>query len=155
MENNVMTAKEYLLQYDEAVRVAERLKTEYDQELLKIDAVRSTLGGDGTPHRTGISRATEDKAIRLADKALKLKDAELEAIRIRQEVFDLIRTVPGEKGDVLYERYINLVEDKETGRLRLKTWDEVAEAVKYSKRHAQNLHDAALEVVQHFILLHS
>ena len=150
-----MTAKEYLQQYGEAVRVAERLKTEYDQELLKIDAVRSTLGGDGTPHGTGISRATEDKAIRLADKALELKDAELDAIRIRQEVFDLIRTVPGEKGDVLYERYINLVEDKETGRLRLKTWDEVAEAVKYSKRHARNLHDEALDIVQHFLLLHS
>lgn len=155
MKNNVMTAKEYLQQYGEAVRVAERLKTEYDQELLKIDAVRSTLGGDGTPHGTRISRATEDKAIRLADKALELKDAELEAIRSRQEVFDLIRKVPGEKGDVLYERYINLVEDKETGRRRLKTWDEVAEAVKYSKRHARNLHDKALEVVNHFLLLHS
>lgn len=150
-----MTAKEYLQQYGEAVRIAERLKTEYDQELLKIDAIRSPLGGDGTPHGSGISKATENKAIRLADKALELKDAELEAIRIRQEVFDLIRKVPGEKGDVLYERYINLVEDKETGRLRLKTWDEVAEAVKYSKRHARNLHDEALEVVNHFLLLHS
>lgn len=133
MENNVMTAKEYLQQYGEAVRVAERLKTEYDQELLKIDAVRSTLGGDGTPHGTGISRATEDKAIRLADKALELKDAELEAVRIRQEVFDLIRTVPGEKGDVLYERYINL-----------KSWSEVAAAVGYSERHVYNLHREGL-----------
>ena len=128
-----MTAKEYLQQYGEAVRVAERLKTEYDQELLKIDAVRSTLGGDGTPHGTGISRATEDKAIRLADKALELKDAELEAVRIRQEVFDLIRTVPGEKGDVLYERYINL-----------KSWGEVAAAVGYSERHVYNLHREGL-----------
>ena len=148
MEVNVMTAKEYLQQYGDAVRIAERLKKEYDQELLKIDAVRSTLGGDGTPHGTGISRATEDKAIRLADKALELKDAELEAIQIRQEVFDLISTVPGEKGDVLYERYINYIRDNETGRLRQKTWREVAAAVGYSKSRAHDLHNEALDLIK-------
>ena len=139
-----MTAKEFLQQYGEAVRIAERIKTEYDQEQDLIDSVRSALGGDGVPHGGGISKATENKAIKLADKALELKDAELEAIRIRQKVFDVIRTVPGEKGDVLYERYINL-----------KTWDEVADSVGYSKRHARNLHDEAIDIVQHFLLLHS
>lgn len=139
-----MTAKEFLQQYGEAVRIAERIKTEYDQEQDLIDSVRSALGGDGVPHGGGISKATENKAIKLADKALELKDAELEAIRIRQKVFDVIKTVPGEKGDVLYERYINL-----------KSWDEVADSVGYSKRHARNLHDEALDIVQHFLLLHS
>lgn len=139
-----MTAKEFLQQYGEAVRIAERVKTEYDQEQDLIDSVRSALGGDGTPHGGGISKATENKAIKLADKALELKDAELEAISIRQKVFDVIRTVPGEKGDVLYERYINL-----------KSWDEVADSVGYSKRHARNLHDEAIDIVQHFLLLHS
>lgn len=139
-----MTAKEFLQQYGEAVRIAERIKTEYNQERDLIDSVRSALGGDGVPHGGGISKATENKAIKLADKALELKDAELEAIRIRQKVFDVIRTVPGEKGDVLYERYINL-----------KSWDEVADSVGYSKRHARNLHDEAIDIVQHFLLLHS
>ena len=139
-----MTAKEFLQQYGEAVRITERIKTEYDQEQDLIDSVRSALGGDGTPHGGGISKATENKAIKLADKALELKDAELEAIRIRQKVFDVIRTVPGEKGNVLYERYINL-----------KSWDEVADSVGYSKRHARNLHDEAIDIVQHFLLLHS
>lgn len=139
-----MTAKEFLQQYGEAVRIAERVKTEYDQEQDLIDSVRSALGGDGTPHGGGISKAIENKAIKLADKALELKDAELEAISIRQKVFDVIRTVPGEKGDVLYERYINL-----------KSWDEVADSVGYSKRHARNLHDEAIDIVQHFLLLHS
>lgn len=139
-----MTAKEFLQQYGEAVRIAEMVKTEYDQEQDLIDSVRSALGGDGTPHGGGISKATENKAIKLADKALELKDAELEAISIRQKVFDVIRTVPGEKGDVLYERYINL-----------KSWDEVADSVGYSKRHTRNLHDEAIDIVQHFLLLHS
>lgn len=139
-----MTAKEFLEQYGEAVRIAERIKTEYDQEQDIIDSVRYALGGDGTPHGGGISKATENKAIKLADKALELKDAELEAISIRQKVFAVIRTVPGAKGDVLYERYINL-----------KSWDEVADSVGYSKRHARNLHDEAIDIVQHFLLLHS
>ena len=139
-----MTAKEFLQQYGEAARIAEMVKTEYDQEQDLIDSVRSALGGEGTPHGGGISKATENKAIKLADKALELKDAELEAISIRQKVFDVIRTVPGEKGDVLYERYINL-----------KSWDEVADSVGYSKRHARNLHDEAIDIVQHFLLLHS
>lgn len=139
-----MNAKEYLQQYGEAVRIAERLKKEYDHELLKIDSVRSTLGGDGTPHGGGISKSTEDKAIRLADKALELKDAEFEAIRIRQEVFSMINRIPGKKSDVLYERYINL-----------KSWDEVAAAVGYSKRHARNLHSEALDDVKHFLLFPS
>lgn len=135
-----MTAKEFLQQYGEAVRIAEMIKTEYDQEQDLIDSVRSALGGDGVHHGGGISKATENKAIKLADKALELKDAELEAISIRQKVFDVIRTVPGEKGDVLYERYINL-----------KSWDEVADSVGYSKRHARNLHDEAIDIVQHFL----
>lgn len=139
-----MTAKEFLEQYGEAVRIAEMVKTEYDQEQDLIDSVRSALGGDGTHHGGGISKETENKAIKLADKALELKDAELDAISIRQKVFDVIRTVPGEKGDVLYERYINL-----------KSWDEVADSVGYSKRHARNLHDEAIDIVQHFLLLHS
>lgn len=143
-EISVMTAKEFLQQYGEAVRIAEMVKTEYDQEQDLIDSVRSALGGDGTPHGGGISKATENKAIKLADKALELKDAEIEAISIRQKVFDVIRTVPGEKGDVLYERYINL-----------KSWDEVADSVGYSKRHTRNLHDEAIDIVQHFLLLHS
>lgn len=150
-----MTAKEFLQQYGEAVRLADRLRSEYDQERDLIDSIHSALGGDGTPHGGGISKATENKAIRLADKALELKDAELEAIRIRQKVFDVINRVPGEKGDVLYQRYINLIPDKETGRLRLRTWGEVAAEVGYSERHCRNLHNEALEFVQHFLLFPS
>ena len=67
-----MRAKDYLKQYEDLNRIAQRCKTEYDLEIEKIDAIGSTLAGDpGMPHGTGISRKTEDKAIRLADKALK------------------------------------------------------------------------------------
>ena len=67
-----MKAKEYLRQYEELNRKALRYKSEYETESEKIDAIGSTLSSDaGMPHGTGISRRTEDKAIRLADAALK------------------------------------------------------------------------------------
>lgn len=128
-----MTVKEYLQQYENAARVARRLKREYENELEQIDNIRSGLGGDGTPRGSGTSRSVEEKAIRLADKALEWKTAELEAIQLRQEIFDVINTVPDEMGDVLYERYINL-----------KSWSEVAKAVGYSKSRTHTLHRKAL-----------
>ena len=139
-----MTAKEYLQQYADAVRIAQRLKTEYEDELDQIDNIRSALGGDGLPKGGGISKTVEERAIRLADKALEWKHAELDAIRIRQEIFETIMSVPGAEGDVLYERYINL-----------KSWSKVAQTIGYSKRQACNLERRGLELVKHFIELHS
>ena len=139
-----MTAKEFLQQYRDAVLIADRLRNEYEKELILIDAVRSVSDNDGMPHGSGINKPTEEKAVKLADKALELKDAELEAIRIRQKVFDVIQTIPGDQGVILYERYINL-----------KSWEEVASTVGYSKRHVYNIHKEALDSVKHFLLLHS
>ena len=63
-----MTAKEYLKQYETATKRANRYKTEYEHESELVDSVRSTLGGDGQPHGTGVSKAVENRAIRLSDK---------------------------------------------------------------------------------------
>lgn len=103
-----MTAKEFLRQYEELNKRANRLRHEYETELEKIDAIGSTLGSDGTPHGSGISRRTEDKAIRLADKAAKWKIAELDALEKRQEVFEVINRIGDKPGEILFERYVNL-----------------------------------------------
>lgn len=137
-----MTAKEFLRQYEVLNNKALRCKTEYETELEKIDAIGSTLSNDaGMPHGTGISRKTEDRAIRLADKALKWKEAELDAIEKRQEVFEVINRVPGIEGDLLYERYINL-----------KSWEQVAEAIDRSDKWCRTrLHSNALQIVKNYI----
>ncbi len=137
-----MTAKEFLKQYEVLSNKALRYKTEYETELEKIDAIGSTLSNDaGMPHSTGISRKTEDRAIRLADKALKWKEAELDAIEKRQEVFEVINRVPGIEGNLLYERYINL-----------KSWEQVAEAIDRSDKWCRTrLHSNALQIVKKFI----
>ena len=116
-----MTARQYLEQYKEANRKIKRCREELENETLLVDAVRSLSDNDGMPHGSGISKPTEDKAIRLADKRMRLADAMVEAIRIRQDVFDTIMLVGGLEADVLVERYINL-----------RTWEDVCKAVNYS-----------------------
>ena len=132
-----MTAKEYLRQYEYADIRARRCKAEYETELEKIDAIGSTLSHDaGMPHGTGVSRKTEDKAIRLADKAMKWKEAELDAIMIRQEVFELIHDIDGTEGEILYERYINL-----------RKWEDICVIIHMSWKHTHRLHARALQIV--------
>ena len=131
-----MTAKEYLKQYEYIVKRIHRLEEEYREELAKIDAVRSLSDNDGMPHGSGISKPTEDKAIRLADKAMRLVDERLKAVEIRQEIFDTIKGIDGVEGDVLYERYINL-----------KSWDDVCRTICYGWAQTHRYHRRALEIV--------
>lgn len=132
-----MTVKEYLRQYEYAVDRVRRYEEEYQNELTLIDAIRSASDNDGMPHGSGISKPTEDKAIRLADRALRLTEARLEAIRIRQDVFDLIDSIDGIEGDVLYQRYINLHK-----------WEEVCVMLHYSWQGIHLIHRRALAIVE-------
>lgn len=132
-----MTAKEYLKQYEYAVDRVRRYEEEYQNELTLIDAVRSVSDNDGMPHGSGISKPTENKAIRLADKSLRLIDARLKAIEIRQEIFDLIDSIDGIEGDVLYQRYINLHK-----------WEEICVLLHYSWQGIHLVHRRALVIVE-------
>lgn len=104
-----MTAENYLRQYEYAIKKAKRLQEEYEKELIEIDAIRSVSDLDGMPHGTGISKTVEDKAIRLADKLLEWKMAALDALKERQDVFDMIYDIDGLAGEVLYCRYVKLL----------------------------------------------
>lgn len=138
-----MTAKEYLKQYENAVKMVARVQREYNEQLEEIDNIRSSLDGDGLPHGGEISRKVENQAIKLAEKAEELMDAEIYSVRIRQQIFSRLLEVPGEVGDVLVERYINL-----------RTWEDVADQVGYSVRHVHNLHKVGLEKVEKILGLH-
>ena len=132
-----MTAKEYLRQYEEYDRRAKRYKAEYEREAELIDAIRSPSGSDGLPHGNGISRTTEDKAIRLSEKRLKWKEAELDALHMRQQIFETIQKVSGIEGDILYERYVNLHK-----------WEEVCVLVHMSWHGTHQAHRRALMIVE-------
>lgn len=131
-----MTAKEYLRQYEEANRKAIRHKAEYEKEQELIDSIRSSLGGDGLPHSPGVSRKVEDMAIRLTEKLLEWKMAELDAIRVRQEVYETISEVPGIEGEVLFERYVNLHK-----------WEEICVELHFSWTGIHKIHKRALITV--------
>lgn len=114
-------AEKYLKQYEQAVNQIRRCEEEYKVEMLQIDAIRSSSDNDGMPHGGGISKPTEDKAEKLSEKAMRLVNAKLDAIKVRQEVFDTIMEVGGFEADVLIERYVNL-----------KTWECVCLSVNYT-----------------------
>ena len=103
---------------------------------MKVDAVRSLSDNDGMPHGSGISKPTENKAIRLADKSLRIVEARLDAIRVRQEVYDTIDRVGGVDADVLYQRYINLL-----------GWEDIYPIVNYSKSQTRVYHLSGLSKV--------
>ena len=129
-----MTAKEYLKQYEEACRKVSRLQEEYNKELELIDSVRSSANVDGMPRAFGINRSVEDRAIRLAIKATRLKEAELDAIAVRQDVFNVVIDVSGKKGDILYYRYVCLI-DK---------WEDICKMINYEWAQTHRLHREAL-----------
>lgn len=122
-----MTASEYLEQYETATKLVRRFDEEYKKEALLIDAIRSASDNDGMPHGSNVGRPTEVKAIKLVDKHIKLLDAKIEALRIRQEIFDTVMKLGGLEADVIIERYLNL---DEYGRQQ--TWESVCDQVHYS-----------------------
>ena len=136
-----MTAKEYLRQYEAADKKAKRLRKEYEEQQEMIDAIRSSSDFDGMPRsRSGGKSSVETRIIQLAEKAAALKDAEIQAIEIRQEIFDTINAIPGDEGSVLHERYITL-----------KRWEEIAVDMNYSWSGIHKLHRRALHLVSEMI----
>ena len=130
------TAKQYLKQYENAAKAARKVRREYEEELDLIDNIRSSLGGDGLPRSGEISKKVENQALKLSEKADKLRAAEAKAIEVRQEIFSTVMQVPDDKGSVLYERYV-----------LLKEWRDVADAVGYSEAHTYEIHRQGLEYV--------
>jgi DNA-directed RNA polymerase specialized sigma subunit len=126
-----MVIKEYLEQYRVADRKAKRLRREYEKEKALIDSIKSPLATDGTPHGSGISKTVEMRAIKLADKLLEYEDAELDAIEIRQAVFDTIMKIDGIESDILYSYYVDYYDER---RNKARTWDDVAEIVHVEPR---------------------
>lgn len=135
-----MTAKEYLQQYKEMTRVIERVRSEYEEEMEQIDNIRSALGGDGLPRSGEVSKKVEADAVRLAEKAEELVQAEVLAVEIRQEIVRTINRIPGSLADILRERYINL-----------QLWEDVADCVGYSLRRTFELHREGLAAVDKII----
>ena len=132
-----MNAKEYLRQYEYATLRAKRCREQYETALEKIDAIGSTLGTDGMPHGSGVSRKTEDLAIKLGEAAQRYLDAEQEAFDVKERVYSIIADIDGTEGEILYERYINL-----------RRWEDICVLVHLSWRQTHRLHRKGLQMVE-------
>lgn len=132
-----MEAKRFLKRYEEATKIASDLKKEYEKELAMLDTIKSPLGGDGLPHGSRISKTVEDKAIRLADKAMEWKMAELDALEERQAVFDLVMQTEGPAREVLINRYIELL-----------SWEEICVIVGYEWTQTHFYHKEGLKQIE-------
>ena len=130
-----MTAKEFLKRYEYADLRARRFEDEYRHEHELIGSI--SINYDGMPHGNNISRKTENDALRLAEKAEKYIQAKLDAIRIRQEVFDLISDIDDVEGEILYSRYVKLLK-----------WELVCLDVNLSWYAVHDHHKKALAIVQ-------
>lgn len=130
-----MTAKEFLRRYEYADLRAKRYEDEYKLEHELIGSI--SINYDGMPHGNGISRKTENDALKLAEKAERCVTARLDAIRVRQEVFDLISDIDGVEGEILYQRYIKLLK-----------WEAVCIVVHLSWYSVHDHHKKALAIVQ-------
>lgn len=135
-----MTAKEYLQMYKEAERQVQDLRAEYLEQMEQIDNIRSSLGGDGLPRSGDVYKKVEAQAVKLAEKAEELLQAEADALALRQEIFRMVQRVPGDPGEVLRERYVNL-----------RKWREIADVLGYSEENCFALHRKGLDMVEEVI----
>ena len=136
MNTKQLAAKDYLEQYGKAQRRVRQCQAQYERQLFLSDSIRSPSDNDGMPHGSGISKPTENKAIKLADKSIDVLKAKAEAFRILGEIFAVAYSVGGIESDVLIERYINL-----------KDWEDIFPIVNYSESQTHRYHRAGLDKV--------
>ena len=123
-------------QYEDALRRVRQCEEQYKRESLLIDSIRSTSDNDGMPHGSGISKPTEEKAVRLAEKGMDLFEARKEALRLQREIFEIAYKVGGVESDVLVERYINL-----------RDWSKIYAIINYSDSQTYRYHISGLDKV--------
>lgn len=136
-----MTAKEYLLQYRDAVRRATAAQDHLDELRAMAERITPNYGSSGGGgHQTGDRLGAA--VARLVDAESRVSD-ELELLEATER--DVISTIgkimDGTLHTLLYERYING-----------KTWEQIAVVMNYSYQHIVHyLHPKALNAVKHLI----
>ena len=134
-----MNAREFLDQYRTAYNKAAMLKEKLDQ----LKEEYTSVGGGIVPVKngSGISKPTERKVERVQKAFDKWASAQLDAVEIRQEIFDVINKLDDSKlADVMWYRYLGLL-----------TWEDVCDAVGYSWNSVHKMHRKGLELIDQLI----
>ena len=128
-----MDAKEYLQQYSESQRRVKLLRKEYDSITELIKSVCPS------PYYDKLFK-DDIRLIKAKVNARKMKELEAEQQKICDEVLSVIKRIPGVKGQILRERYIDLM-----------LWEDIADRECYSIKNVYYLHSHALEEVQNIL----
>lgn len=137
-----MRAKEYLLQYRRALEQVERLdrliESLYTQAEVQASAPKAvTVRGSGRK-----KDKTSEIAVKIADLSAKMNEERLEALRILEDVADLIDEV-GEVSEpvharILFDRYVSGMD-----------WWQIAEDISYDPAYTRGrLHGSAIQAAQ-------
>lgn len=123
-----MTAKEYLMQYRDAMRRAKAITDHIDDLRAMCEQLRTEDG-----HKIELGKAVAE----LVDAQNRAK-AEVDRLTaLEQEIVQTISHTDEPYRTLLYERYING-----------KTWEQVAVRMNYSFRHTTKLHGTALRILK-------
>lgn len=134
-----MTAREYLEQYKRAYYRAERLQKKLDELRDNYDSVPG--GISLSSYSSDISKPTERKVERVQRAFDRWAAAQLDAVEIRQQIFDTISGIDDSKtADLLWYRYLGLF-----------TWEDVCETVGYSWNWVHRKHAEGLRAVDQLI----
>ena len=123
-----MTAKEYLLQYRDAMRRTHAISDHIAELRAVCEQLRTEDG-----HRVALDKAVAE----LVDAQEKTAAEVTRLARLETEIACTIDRVPEPYRTLLYERYIN-------GR----TWEQIAVRLNYSYRRVTQLHGEALKLLK-------
>lgn len=123
-----MTAKEYLMQYRDAMRRTHAIS----DHIAELRAVCEQLRTEGGHH------VALDKAVAELVDAQEKSAAEIAQLtKLETEIACMIDRVPEPCRTLLYERYINGL-----------TWEQIAVRMNYSYRRVTQLHGKALKLMK-------
>jgi DNA-directed RNA polymerase specialized sigma subunit len=137
-----MNAKDYLSQYRHMVWLEHEIEDEIDALRTRYIGKAITYSDMPTAHNS--ERDLSDYAAQLEDLLIKLQRRKEEAIAVYQSIDNLIEQVKSDRErELLRLRYI-----------KLRTWEEIADALMYDVRHIHRIHGEALQSVQDVMECH-
>lgn len=123
--------KEYLKDYERAVRQLNRIKIEIQE--IRLSKICPSIKTDGMPHAKVVGDLSGYAAL-LEEEEKKYKEALYDKAKKIKEILNGIEKMENEdEKDILLYRYINLMK-----------WEEIGEMMKYSRQQLHRIHSKAL-----------
>lgn len=112
-----MLAEDFLRQYEKSKIKIKNIEREIEDMISDSVPIKSTTDYDGMPHGNNIGDPTSAIAIAISDKLkqrrYELACQRLEAVQIREKVFNAVMMLDGTEQESLYAKYVLLLPEAE------------------------------------------